>query len=119
MGIRKALAIRGAVGSTARWAANGYLSFVGKNPNATLEDVLRFLVSIRYGSDAKGHGKLFLNMIDENEIKGLATFVTTILIAETGYSENTRENKAIFRDVIMEELESLSVPPDFIHRLSF
>ena len=119
MGIKKALARRGAVGSTARWAAKGYFSFVGQSPTVTLADVLRFLVSVRYGADAKGHEEILLNMIDKNEIRGLAHLVTLILIAEAGFSENTRENQAIFRDVIMEELESQSVPPDFIHQLSF
>ena len=119
MGFKKALARRGAVGSTARWAAKGCLSFIGQNPSASLADVLRFLVSVRYGADAKGHETILLNMIEKDEIRGLAHLVTLILIAEAGFSENTRENQAIFRDVIMEELESLTVPQDFIHRLSF
>jgi hypothetical protein len=119
MGIKKVLARRGAVGSTARWAAKGYFSFVGQNPTATLSDVLRFLVSVRYGIDAKGHEEILLNMVDKKEIRGLAHLVTLILIAEAGFSENTRENQSIFRDVIMEELESQSVPSDFIHQLSF
>ena len=118
MGIKKALARRGAVGSTARWAAKGYFSFAEKNSNATPTDVLRFLVSARYGRDAKEHEEILLKMIDKNEIRGLAHLITLILIAEAGFSENTQENKAIFRDVIMEELESQAVPRDFIHQIS-
>lgn len=118
MGIKKALARKGAVGSAARWAAKGYFSYIQQNPSANVSDVLRFLVSVRYGDDAKDHEEILLNMIDKDEIRGLAHLVTLILIAEAGYSENTEENKALFRDVIMEELESQSVPPDFIHRLS-
>lgn len=117
MGIKKALARWGAVGSTARWAAKGYFSFVGKNPAATLGDVLRFLVTVRYESDSKGHKEILLNIIDKNEIRGLAHLVTVILIAEAGFSENTPENRMLFRKVIMEELESRGVPPDFIHQL--
>lgn len=106
------------IGSTAKWAAKGYFSFVGQNPTATLADVLRFLVSVRYGADAKGHEEILLNMIEKNEIRGLAHLATLILIAEAGFSENSRENQAIFRGVIIEELESRSVPSDFIHQLS-
>ena len=117
MGIKKALARRGAVGSTARWAAKGYFSFVERNPAATLQDVLRFLAGVRYGADAKGPEKSILNMIDRNEIRGIAHFVSVILIAEAGFSENTREDQSMFREVILEELESQSVPSEFIHQV--
>ena len=117
MGIKKALARRGAVGSTARWAAKGYFSYIEQNSDAKLSDVLRFLVSVRYGADAKDHEEILLNMIDKNEIRGLAHLVTLILIAEAGFSENTEANQTLFRNVIMEELESQSVPADFIHQL--
>ena len=119
MGIKKALARRGAVGSTARWAAKGYSSYVGQHPTATLSDVLRFLVSVRYREDAQEHEKILLNMINKGRIRGLAHLVTLILIAEAGFAENTQENQSLFRNVIIEELERQSVPSGFIHQVSF
>lgn len=118
MGIKKFIAKRGAVGSTVRWAAKGYFAFTRSEPNAKLEDVLRFLITTRYGTDAESHEAILLRMVDKNEIKGLAHLVTLILIAEAGYSENTEVNKSLFRDVIWEELESTEVPSDFIHQVS-
>ena len=117
MGLKKAFARRGSVGSTARWAAKGYRSYLAQSPDASVSDVLRFLVSSRYATDAQEHEALLLNMIEKNEIRGLAHLVTLILIAEAGYSENTEQNKALFREVIIEELESHSVPSDFIHQV--
>jgi len=119
MGIKKAIAKRGAVGSTARWAAKGYFAYVQRCPDAELEDVLKFLANARYGSNAKDHEKIIIQMIERHQIRGLAHFVTIILTAEAGFADNTEENKAMFRDVIMEVLEDKSVPPDFIHQVRF
>lgn len=115
MGIKKFLAKKGAVGGAARWAIKGYRAYINIEKNPKLNNMLRFLVSARFEIDAKGHEEILLEMINKNEIRGLAHLVTLILIAEAGYSENTEENKAMFREVILEELNSASIPPNFIH----
>ena len=116
MGIKKTLARRGAVGSTARWAAKGYLSYVSSNPEASVLDVLRFLVAARYGDVPNGMESLIFELLDKDEIRGLLRLVLLVLSVEAGYTANTEKNKALFSDVIGEELESLSVPYDFIVR---
>lgn len=119
MGIKRAIAKRGAVGATARWAAKGYFAYVQTHSDVELADVMKFLVNARYGSDAKDHERTIVQMIEQDEIRGLAHLVTIILTAEAGFSDNTEENKAMFRDVIMEVLEAKSIPPDFIHQVRF
>lgn len=118
MGIKNILTKKGAVGGTARWAVKGYRAYVNIEKNPKLNDLLRFLVSARYEIDAKGHEKILLEMISKNKIRGLAHLVTLILIAEAGYSENTEKNKAMFREVILEELNAASVPSNFIHSVA-
>ena len=111
----KTFARLGAVGSTTRWAAKGYFSVTKTNPSVTFKQLMKYIVVVRYESSiGKSNKKPLLDMIDKDEIQGLAQLVTAVLMFEASYSENTSENKAIFQEVIKEELESLSVPPDLI-----
>ena len=115
MGFTKTFARLGAVGSTARWAAKGYLSVTKTNPSVEFKGLMKYIVVRRYESPiGESYQKPLLDMINKDEIQGLAQLVTAVLMFEAGYSENTSENKLIFQEVIKEELKSLSVPPDLI-----
>ena len=52
MGVKKWLASKGAVGGTARWAGNCYWQIKRRTPNATVEQVMKELLAVRYSGDA-------------------------------------------------------------------
>jgi hypothetical protein len=119
MNIKKWLARKGAVGSTSRWAAKGFHIYIKKNPNAQLSEVLNFLITTRYNNNANNYEKTLTSLVENDEVRGVAHLVVLILMAEAGYSDNDENSKSIFRDVIVEELESQNVPSKFIHQISF
>lgn len=117
MGIKTWLARKGAVGSTARWAGNLYLKLKKKDPRMSINDVMKELVLIRYRDASSGSiASTFIQQIEEGGVRGLANLVTNILSYEANFSENTGSNRALFIDVILEELQKLNIPGSDIHR---
>lgn len=119
MRLMKMLARRGAVGSTARWAAKGYFAFQIMQPDSSLKDLCVFLSDARYSGRGLREQQAINDLIEQDEIQGLAHFVIMILIMEAGYSENTPDNQRMFREVIMEELEAAKVPSGIIHIIKY
>ena len=87
MGIGKWLARRGAVGGTARWAANGYKFFRQRHPDPqdfSDSQIFRLMIVTRYETlpddNAKG---LLLQLADE--VMGLRGLVAAILSVEASF----------------------------------
>jgi hypothetical protein len=111
MGIMKWLARKGAVGSTARWAGNTYMSIHASNPNATLDEIMSQMVTARYRSPSDQHLRdSILTQVEKSQFSGLGALVVSILVYEAGFAENTAENRAMFADLINDELLKVGVP---------
>ncbi len=116
MGLKKWMAQKGVVGSTARWAGNYYWSIKREKPEASISEIMKELISIRYTSESmQGARDTLIGIIDGGGMRGLAHLVTNILSIEASYQENTRENRFLFMDVIVEELEKLNIPDEEIY----
>ena len=119
MGIMKMLARKGAVGSTARWAAKGYFAFQKIKSDGSLKELFIFLSDARYAGRGLREEQAINNLIEQGNIQGLAHFVTVILMMEAGFSENTPSNQSMFRDVIIEELNAANIPSSIIHMVRY
>ncbi len=125
MGITGWIARKGAVGSTARWAAKMYHGVIGDNPNWTHEKIIPALIEIRYPSPNDRQIKESV-ISYKNTIKngpgtgganlGLFHLVVCILTCEAGFSESTSETQRMFMHIIREELEKLNVPTSIIEK---
>ena len=119
MGIGRWFARKGNVGGTARWAGNAYWSIKKRVPDATVEQIMREIVSIRYRADSTNREReALLSIIDNGEMRGLAHLVTNILSIEAGFRSNTAENRFMFMDIIQEELAELRIPDRDIYEVS-
>jgi len=115
MGITNWLARKGNVGGTARWTGKLYLSISQENPSAGPTVVIKDIVKIRYSADSQQSIKdALLSHIDSGESRGLAHLVTNILTIESGYRENTQEDRVKFMKIIQEELRQLGIPKNII-----
>jgi hypothetical protein len=118
--IKRFLARQGAVGSTARWAAKGYWNYKNQTPDATIDEICRELINVRYSSPNLIEAREgLLNLLSEGHIKGLASLVIDILTIEAGFRENSADTRALFIEVTREELRRLDVPETDIHRMPF
>jgi len=114
MGLLKWLSRRGAVGGTARWAARNYLAARQSLPESSSDaDAYRLMISARYKAmpDRETESEL-LKLADDTQ--GLLELVVTVLAVEAGFNDNTPENKRMFADVIVEELEKKGLPREAI-----
>ena len=106
MGFTKWLARRGAVGGTARWAANGYRFFRQCHPDHTEfsdTDIFRLMIVTRYETFPNAEAEQFLLSIAD-KLVGLRGLVVSVLTVEAGFTENTPSNQQMFMNVIDEEL---------------
>lgn len=116
MGIKSWLARKGAVGSTARWAGKCYWMIKRRSPTATVDEVMRELILARYGGEPmKPARDSLVELVDKGEIRGLAHLVANILSIEASYQDNTHEDRFLFMDVIIEELDKLKIPSTEIY----
>lgn len=77
------------------------------------------MVTARYYSLADQNLKdAVLGLVQAGRLSGLGTFVVTILVHEAGFAENTAANRAMFRNVITEELQKGGVPEEVIFDVS-
>ncbi|MEW5929572.1 MAG: hypothetical protein AB1941_19125 [Gemmatimonadota bacterium] len=117
MGIAKWLARRGAVGGTARWAANGYKFFRQRHPDPqdfSDSQVFRLMIVTRYETLPNAHAERSLLQLAD-QVLGLRGLVAAILSVEAGFTENTPEAQAMFLDVIAEELENAGLAEQAIY----
>lgn len=116
MGLMKWLARRGAVGGTARWAANGYRFFRQRHPDKSEvpdNSIFRLMIVNRYELWPDAKAEQFLLAVVDNLI-GIRGLVAAILTVEAGFTENTPSNQSLFMEVIDEELSSAGVAHDVI-----
>lgn len=113
MGMMKWMARKGAVGGTARWAAQGYAAFVNQSPNIDASDLYRTLIKHRYTAMPNPEQESFLLSIAD-QIRGLRGLVVAILTVEAGFTENTPENQQMFMEIIDEELLNNGVPRNVV-----
>lgn len=119
MGLKRWIARKGAVGSTARWAAKGYWVCKKQNPDQSINEIMAFLVEARYqGGGTKAVRESLIRIIEKGQVKGLAHLVTNILSIEAGYQENTADNRNSFSAIIMDELRECDIPEEHIYDLS-
>ena len=116
----KAIARRGAVGNTARWAARLYHRWVGLTPDdpVSMNVVLSTLVAARYDVDAlvrpggrsqKVRGALG-TLLDAGEVRSICHAVVLILTAEADFADHHCDAKAVLVEVIGAELTAAGVP---------
>ena len=121
----KWMARKGAVGGTARFVAKAYRhSLENKliNPankkglSKGIQKVVITALDLRFsGNDANpDYCEILESFNNLSFTKGLGDFVLCILLVETNFSKNTPEYRAMFNEIIDEELEKGGVPESFI-----
>lgn len=103
MGIKKWFARRGAVGSTARWAAKLYKAFKKEYPNKDEKDIYKMMIKERYRVVSNPKAEQFLFAVVD-DLLGLRALVTAILTVEADFTDNTHENQQLFLGIIDGEL---------------
>ena len=117
MGIKRWLARRGAVGGTARWAANGYKFFRQRHPDPkefSDTNIFRLMVVTRYETMPNPEAEQFLLGFADGA-RGLRLLVVGILTVEAGFDENEESVQDMFMDIIEEELEKQGLPIEVIN----
>ena len=116
MGFKRWLARRGAVGVTARWAANGYRFFRQRHPDPkefSDNTLFRLMVVNRYKILPNPEAELFLLGFADGA-RGLRALVAGILSVEAGFDENEESVQDMFMEIIEEELEKQGLPIEVI-----
>ena len=116
MGFKRWLARRGAVGGTARWAANGYRFFRQRHPDPkefSDNTLFRLMVVNRYKILPNPEAELFLLGFADGA-RGLRALVAGILSVEAGFDENEESVQDMFMEIIEEELEKQGLPIEVI-----
>ena len=122
MGLGKYLARKGAVGSTARWVAQGFWGAIGSDilsadnfktqegVDRELDKIVQFCLAVRFQNNPH-HPDAGAIYNDWKIRRGasLLSFVEAILSIEASYDNNTPQNIAMFREVIEEELRAKKV----------
>jgi hypothetical protein len=116
MGLLKWMARRGAVGGTARWAADGYLHFRRQHPARTVysdNEIFRLMILARYRTRRDAGAEACLLGV-ASQLEGLRGLVVAVLTVEAGYSKSSAATQKMFAEVIDEELERCGVPREVI-----
>lgn len=119
--ILRAVARRGAVGGTARWAAKIYDECAEGTEELELDRLCATLVTSRYDFEATlrpdGSALQIRTVLgamgDAGEIRSICHVVVLILAAEAGLSDNHPKAQVDLVDVVASELLAKGVPPDF------
>lgn len=120
----KAMARRGAVGITARWAAHRYHLWMCLAPEdpVTMDSTVAAFIAARYDVDAlvcplgrsPGIRAALGTLHDAGGIHGICHLVVLILTAETDFLGLPPDVKTAFIEVIGAELTSLGVPEEHV-----
>lgn len=97
----------GNVGGTARIGANTYKFLQQTQPHLTHDEILYTIIEYRYKDRVRDKTLIYkhLESVKKNSGElGLDSVITTILMLEAGYAENSSHNRALFKKVIDEEL---------------
>ena len=107
MGMMKYLARVGAVGGTARWAADTYKAYRLRHPASPEwpEDAIyRLMIATRYQVMPNAAVEQHLLGIDYAG-RGLLGLVIEVLTCEADFAKNTHDYQDMFMSVIVEELQ--------------
>jgi hypothetical protein len=109
MALLKWFSRRGAVGGTARWAADTYFYFRTIQPsldNVAESEIFRQMIELRYKAvpDPVTKESLLLDL-QGISMEGLSALVVAILTHEANFMSNSESTRRIFDEVIEEELE--------------
>ena len=118
MGMMKFLARAGAVGGTARWAADNYRFFRQRHPASPEwpdEVIFRLMIVNRFRVLPNKAQEEYLLQIENIAKNGLMGLVVELLRVESGWDNNTAEYQATFLSVIREELEKKGLSFAQIH----
>lgn len=114
MGLKSWLARKGAVGGTARWAANGYKFFRKRHPDPSEfpdASLFRLMVVTRFESFPNNpHRDYLLSQCDH--LQGLVGLVVEILKVEASLHENDGNTLYRFLEVIDDELAKRGIPAE-------
>ena len=116
MGMMKYLARVGAVGGTARWAADTYRFYRQRHPASpewSEEAIFRLMIATRYQVMPNPDIETRLLGIDYNG-QGLVGLVIEILNCEADFANNTYEYQKMFISVIAEELQKKGISEEVI-----
>jgi hypothetical protein len=113
MGFKKWISRKLTVGGTARLFAKQYNWFRINKFKSTASNKLIFkeIIICRFKFP---HIQKLMQMIEEDEIKGLKDLVIETLSIEAGFRENTIENQIMFSEIIEEELIKKGIPLNVI-----
>jgi hypothetical protein len=126
MGLGKYLARKGAIGGTARFVANAFFFAFSNNLfdvrncstkaglRVEIDRIVRVAINARFQShpnhpDAEKIYKCFQENYKDGLDVGLVDFTIAILQVEAEYFKNTSENRRMFYEVIVEELQKKNV----------
>ncbi len=116
MGLLKWFSRLGAVGGTARWAANGYKFYRQRHPDKTEWPdiaIFRLMIVSRFEVLSDSKSQEYLLSISDS-IRGLRGLVVAILSVEASFNENTTSYQHMLLDVIEEELEKKGIAREVV-----
>ena len=126
MGFGKFIARKGAIGSTARWAASCFMDYfrnysVGnfktdEELRREIDKIVYHALKIRFPGDLQhvDAQKILSEYVNWRHY-GYWGFVNSVLIVEAGLHQNSQENISMFGEIIEEELEKANVGPVIIY----
>jgi hypothetical protein len=116
MGLAKWFARRGAVGGTARWAANGYRFFREPHPDPEEDPdsvIFRLMIAHRYEViPNEAVEQRLMRAADEG--RGLLGLTQAVLTEEANLTDNDPSVIPMLMDVIVEELDRKGIPREVI-----
>lgn len=127
MGVAKEIARKGAIGATARWGAEVFFSYFAGHKfgefstdeelRAEIDKLVEYALKVRFQGDLSHKDAQLIHEMYMNSARviGYSGFINSILAVEAGLYKNTRENIAMFNDVVEEELEKANVGPAIIY----
>lgn len=111
VGFKSWIARKGAVGGTARWAANGYKFFRQRHPDPCQfpdASLFRLMVVTRYEAFPDDEKKDYL-VSQCDSVQGLVGLVIEVLKVEASLHENDGDNIYMFIEVIEDELKKAGI----------
>ena len=115
----KWMARLGNIGGTARSVSTLYQYYIETEKTNDLYHIMEKIIEQRYDKnplmkDKEEKKEYIINSIREGKISGLFDLVITILIKETSYGNLPTKTRAMYRAVILEELDKKNIPSNHI-----
>jgi len=126
VGFGKFIARKGAIGSTARWAASCFMGYfrnysVGnfntdEELRREIDKIVYYALKIRFSGDLQHvDAQKILSEYATRRQYGYWGFVISILVVEAGLHRNTQKDISMFGEIVEEELEKANVGPVIIY----